>query len=94
MGASMSDENENENGKAEPSQGIGTVEDMQEAMAKDRGCCFLVFYHASKQLLPFQRATVLCEECRIEWLIERIGEMGLQLFPIATRPRVALVRAH
>ena len=71
---------------------IPSPADMQEAMAKDRGCCFLVFYHVTKNLQNFQRATVLCEECRIEWLVQRIGELGVQMFPIGVKPRIELVR--
>lgn len=69
-----------------------TPEQWKEALVKDRGCCFLVFYHASRNLGAFQRVTVLCEECRIEWLLERIGELGLQVFPIGLKPVVEVAR--
>lgn len=69
-----------------------TPEEMQEAMGKDRGCCFLAFYHATKELRAFQRTTIICEECRMHWLLQRIGEMGLQMFPIGVVPRVAVVQ--
>lgn len=97
----MSDHGHDSDDRKSPEEGsalpdetkvIASMEEMQEAMQKDRGCCFLAFYHCCRTLAQFSRATILCEECRIEWLIERIPGMGMQFFPLGVRPRIAVVK--
>jgi hypothetical protein len=68
-----------------------TPEEITEALAKDRGCCHLLFYRVCQQLQDMMRVQVVCDECRIEWIVERLG-LAIILMPVGVKGRVELVQ--
>lgn len=70
---------------------IPTPEEMAEAVEKDRGCCFLMFYRVAVGVQNFHAVTVVCPECRIEWHITRLN-MTMAFTPVGLKPLVDVVK--
>ena len=72
-----------------PEKLIPTEEEMAEAMAKDRGCCFLHFYRLSKMIPNLQQVYAVCPECNIQWCCGRLG-VTLLFTPMGVEPKVKI----